>query len=195
MERSWLAILAQIVFWVVAMTLMTRWMARSRLRDDIDGDGMQLRHPAPTLCIGLAATMFSVGVFMAAFTWAEDLAVLFAGVLFGTGMVALSLSLVADYYLARHRVDAHGMHYGRMSGQRSAFAWSEVQRVNFSEGMNWYRITLQSGATVRVSGLMMGLPVFASHVLEHVPANRIDATARGKLDDAAQGKLHRLWLF
>lgn len=194
MDSSWISILVSIVFWFGAMAMMTRWMARSRLRPDADDDGMQLRHPLPTLVIGMAATLFSAGTFITAFTWADGPAMMAVAALAGLSMLAVSLSLVADYYFARHRVDAQGMNYGRMSGQRGAFRWTEVKRVNFSEGMNWYWLTLESGVTVRISGLLTGLPVFAAHVIEHVPANRIDATARDKLDAAAQGRLHRLWL-
>lgn len=195
MDSSWISTLVSIVFWVVAMTLITRWMARSRLRIEPADDGMQLRHPLPTLVIGLAATLFSIGMCIAAFTWADGPGWLLAGVLVGSSMLALSLSLVADYYFARHRVDARGMHYGRMAGQRGAFRWTDVKRVNFSEAMNWYWLTLESGVTVRVSGLLIGLPIFAAHLLDQVPAERIDATASAKLDAAAQGQLHKLWLF
>lgn len=195
MDSSWISTLISIVFWVIAMTLITRWMARSRMRIEPADDGMQLRHPLPTLVIGLAATLFSVGMCIAAFTWADGPGGMLAGVLVGLSMLALSLSLVADYYFARHRVDGRGMHYGRMAGQRGSFLWTEVRRVNFSEAMNWYWLTLESGATVRVSGLLIGLPIFAAHVLAQVPSGRIDATARGKLEAAAQGRLHKLWLF
>jgi len=195
MDRSWISILAQIVFWFIAMSLMTRWMASSRKRSDVGDDGMQLKHPPTTLYIGLAATLFSIGLCIAAVTWTDGPGQLLIGLLFGAGMVAVSLSLVADYYFARHRVDAQGMHYGRMAGQRGAFLWRDVRRVSFNEGMNWYSLTLESGATVRVSGLLMGLPVFAAHVLAHVPAHHIDSTARDKLFAAAQGRLHKLWLF
>lgn len=194
MDSSWISTLISIVFWFGAMTIMTRWMARSRLHPDADDDGMQLRHPLPTLVIGLAATIFSIGICISAFTWADGPVLVLVGGLAGLSMLAVSLSLVADYYFARHRVSGQGMNYGRMSGQRGAFRWSEVKRVNFSEGMNWYALTLESGATVRISGLLTGLPVFAAHVLEHVPAHRLDATARGKLEAAAQGRLHKLWL-
>lgn len=194
MDTSWISTLISIVFWVVAMTLITRWMARSRMRIEPADDGMQLRHPLPTLVIGLAATLFSIGMSIAAVTWADGPGWLFAGVLVGSSMLALSLSLVADYYFARHRVDQRGMHYGRMAGQRGSFHWTDVKRVHFSEAMNWYWLTLESGETVRVSGLMIGLPIFAAHVLEQVPADRIDATAGAKLEAAAQGRLHKLWL-
>lgn len=193
MGNDWLSIISSLVVWVIIMALFTRWLARSRLRARPAAEACHLRYPPEIIYCAIVGVLFSVGMLAAAVFWSDGPVSLVVGSLFALGMSALCLSLVADYRHARHQVQAEGMAYGRMLGQRGMFLWSDVKRVNFSEGMNWYWIVLESGTTVRISGMLMGLPAFAAHVLEHVPAHRIDATARARLEAAVQGKLHKLW--
>ena len=189
MHFDYIGIIFQVLFWLIAMAFMTRWFARSRLRERPASEAREQRHPRPILIIGVICLALSVAMVIGSFTAS-------GGVLpfvVGSAMIVLSVYLIADYYFARHAVDELGMDYGRPSGQRGRFAWDEVRRVAFNKRMNWYRLELESGITVRVAGTQMGLPEFAAHVLRHVPAARIDPHVQTMLERASRGKLHGLW--
>lgn len=189
MDFDYFGILFQVVFWIVCMTFMMRWFARSRLRERPASEARTLKQPTPLLIVGIVCLAMSIGMLFGSYT---DTGGPIPFVV-GGAMTGLSLYLIGDYYLARHVVDDDGMAYGRTLGRRGYFRWSEVRRVAFNKRMNWYRLELDSGVMVRVTGMQMGLPAFAAHVLRHVPAARIDPRPRTMLENAAQGKLHRIW--
>lgn len=181
--------LFQVLFWLVAMTFMMRWFSRSRLRERPASQARELRQPPAILIVALICLAMSVAMLIGAFS-ASGGVIPFA---VGSAMTLLSLFLIADYYRARHVVDDQGMDYGRALGKRSMLRWDEVRRIDFNKRMNWYALALESGVNVRVSGTHMGLPEFATHVLRHVPAERVAPRVQQMLEDAAQGRLHRIW--
>ena len=188
MDFDYIGIIFQVLFWIVAMTFMMRWFARSRLRVRPGAQAREQRHPPAILIIGLICLALSVAMVIGSFS-------AYGGVLpfvVGSAMIVLSAYLIADYCFARHVVDALGMDYGRPTGQRGRFAWGEVRRVAFNKRMNWYRIELESGVLVRIAGTQMGLPEFATHVLRHVPPAHIDPHAQTMLENASHGRLHGL---
>lgn len=189
MDFDYIGIIFQVLFWIVFMAFMTRWFARSRLRERPAAEAREQRHPPPILIIGLVCLALSVAMVIGAFSASGGV----IPFVVGSFMIALSVYLIADYFFARHLVDERGMQYGRPTGQRGRFAWGEVRRVAFNRPMNWYRLELASGVTVRVAGTQMGLPEFAAHVLRHVPAQAIDPRVRTMLDKASHGKLHGPW--
>lgn len=189
MDFDYIGIIFQVLFWVVAMACMTRWFARSRLRERPAAEAREQRHPAPILIIGVVCLAMSVAMVIGSFSASGGV----MPFVVGAAMIVLSVYLIADYYFARHVVDERGMDYGRPSGQRGRFAWGEVRCVAFNKRMNWYRLELESGVTVRVAGTQMGLPEFAAHVLRHVPSAHIDPPVLAMLERASQGKLHGLW--
>jgi hypothetical protein len=189
---DWLRALAQGLFWVVAMTLTMRWLARGRRRAAPDAAGGRVQHHAGSLAVGVICTLVFVGVIVAASIWPDEgVNVWFYA--FMTGFVLLGAYLVADYRFARHTVSEAGMDFGRPTGRRVVFGWAEVRNVRFSKSWNWFRIALQSGEVVHVSGMMTGLPEFAGKVLEQVPAARIDSDTLAMLRDTANGKLPPIW--
>lgn len=189
---DWLSAVAQGLFWVLAMTLTMRWLARGRQRGaPVAGSGC-VQHHAGSLVIGVICTLFFVGVMVAASIWPDE------GVnawfyAFMAGFVLLGAYLVADWRFARHTVSDAGMDFGRPTGRRVAFGWAEVGNVRFSKSWNWFRIELRSGEVVRVSGMMTGLPEFAARVLEGLPETRIDGATLAMLRDTANGKLPPVW--
>lgn len=189
MDFDYFGILFQVVFWIVAMTFMMRWFARSRLRDRPSSEARTLRQPTPLLIVGIACLAMSIGMLFGSYTETGGP----IPFVVGCAMTVLSLYLIGDYYLARHVIDDDGMAYGRTLGKRGYFRWSDVRRVAFNKRMNWYWLELESGVMVRVTGMQMGLPEFAAHVLRHVSAARIDPRAHDLLENAARGKLHRMW--
>jgi hypothetical protein len=191
-QTSWLPYTLGVVVWIAAMAVTMRWLGRSRLRQRPCAQACQLTHPPGILLVGIVGTVFFVGCFVGALTWADASEPAWPYLIFA-GLAVLSVYLVADYVNARHQIGDDGMQYGRALGQRGTFRWDEVERVGFNRRMNWYRITLRSGATVRISGTLMGLPEFARTVLRHVPAAQVDADTRTMLHDASNEQLHPLW--
>lgn len=192
MQSSWLPYTLGVVFWIVAMALTMRWLGRSRLRARPSFEARQLTQPIGILVIGVVGTVLFLGSFIGALIWAdasEPLWIYFILV----SLTLLSLFLIADYFNARHQVSDDGMQYGRALGQRGAFDWSEVQTIGFNKRMNWYRITLASGVTVRISGTLMGLPEFARKLVRHVPPEQIDVDTRTMLYNASNERLHPIW--
>ena len=189
MEIDYIGIVFQVVFWIVAMTFTMRWFARSRLRERRASEARTLRQPPALLIVSLVCLAVSTAMVIGSFTETGGVLPFVVGCV----MSVIGLYLVADYYLARHAVDEHGMRYGRVLGQGGRFDWRQVRRVAFNKRMNWYRLELASGAIVRVSGTQMGLPEFAAHVLDYVPQTRIDPRVRAMLANAAEGRLHRIW--
>ena len=192
MMPDWLPALAQSVFWIVSMALTTVWLARSRQRPLPASDPDRLRQPPAMLVVGIVGIVFCVGAMTAFTIWPDDSVTVWPYVFFG-GFTLLPLYIVADYRNARHAVTEAGMEFGRPSGRRLAFRWDDVERIRYARSAGWFRIALHSGEVVRVSSMLMGLPVFADKVLRHVPAARIDPQARAMLEDAARGKLPSLW--
>lgn len=194
MMPDWLSALCQALFWILAMTLSMRWLARARQRalPATAAGGSRVQHHAGSLVVGVICTLLFVGVMVVASIWPDE------GVNFWfhalmTGMALLGAYLVADYRFARHTVSEGGMDFGRPTGRRLAFGWTEVRSVRFSKSWNWFRIELQSGEVVRVSGMMTGLPEFAGRLLEQVPAARIDRDSLRVLQDTAKGRLPPVW--
>jgi predicted permease len=192
MMPDWMVSLAQGLFWVVTMTLLMRWLGRSRHRSRPVAERDRIQHPAGILAIGVIGTLFFAGVPVAARIWPDDSVNFWFYALFA-GMTLMAVYIVADYFLARHEVSDEGMDFGRPTGRRVVFHWGEVRRIRFSRTWNWFRIELQSGDVVRVSGMMMGLPALADKALRHVPASRIDGDALQLLRNAAKDQLPPIW--
>ena len=188
MNETWIRALAQGVFWIVAMTLTMRWLARSRHRPRPAAEANQLAHPPGILIMGIVGTVLFSGVTIAASIWPDE-GMTVLPILFFAGFAVLSGTQVADYYFARHAVTDEGMDFGHLSGKRVTFRWADVEHVRFAKNMNWFRVELQSGHVVRVSAFLMGLPAFAACVLRHVPPSRIDKQTLALLEKTAKGAL------
>lgn len=189
---DWLRTLAQALFWVVAMTLTMRWLARTGHSAAPAATGRRVQYHAAFLALGVICMLLFAGVIVVASIWPDEgVNVWFYA--FMMGFVLLGAYLVADWRFARHTVSAAGMDFGRPTGRRVAFGWTEVRNVRFSKSWNWFRIALESGEVVRVSGMMTGLPEFAARLLEGVPETRIDKDTLAMLRDTAKGRLPPVW--
>lgn len=193
MHEFWFSSIAQGLFWVVSMFVVTRWLGRSRLRARPPAESGNMVQPVGIVLLGLTLLLMMVGIMIGSFVWPDADPMPLWAYLIVVVMIALSLYVIADYYFARHVISDAGMEYGRALGRRARFGWDEVRQVGFNKHMNWYLITLASGVPVRISVMLMGQPEFAKAVLRHVPAARIDATTRTMLYEASNGKLPPVW--
>lgn len=131
MTEAWLRPLAQGIFWIVAMTLVMRWLAHGRRRPRPAADAKRMAHPLGILITGIVGTVFFIAVAIAATIWPDDDMTVLPVLLFAS-LVVLSASLIADYYFARHEVTDEGMDFGHMSGKRVSFRWTEVKYIPFA---------------------------------------------------------------
>ncbi len=189
---DWLRTVAQGLFWVAAMTVLMRWLGRSRHKAAPAIAGGRVQYHAAFLVLGVICTLLFAGAMVAATIWPDE-TVNFWFYALMTGFTLMGVYMMGDYRFARHTVSEAGMDFGRPTGQRVVFGWTEVRNIRFARSWNWFRIELQSGEVVRVSGMMTGLPGFAARVLEQVPETRIDKGTLGMLRDTANGKLPPVW--
>lgn len=192
MQIDWIRLIFQALFWIFFMTILMRWLGRQRLRLRPPSDAARLAQPRAILYLGLGCTLMFSAIWIASILMPDGTQGLHTHAIF-IGFALLGLYLVADYFLVRHEVDEQGMAYGRLTGRPGRFAWVDVERVGFNTHMGWYRLELRNGTVVRVAGTMMGLPMFARHVLDHVPDHRFVPAALKMMEKAAQGELHKLW--
>jgi hypothetical protein len=109
------------------------------------------------------------------------------------GFALLALPILGDYFAARHEVSEEGLRYGRLFGSGGYMRWAELKSVQFSEAMKWFRLESQSGKVVRVSVMLMGLPMFAQLLLAHAPRESIEKNALPVLQTTAEGNPFSVW--
>ncbi len=193
MDREWWVPIVQWTLWGIAMAAVMGWVARSRLRDRPASERCTLRHPLSTLVIGVVGAAFFFGIAVISNTVGKNpTATVWTTLLFAAFGLA-SLPIIADYFFARHRVSEQGMEYGRMFGQRGSLRWSDVRSVRFAPAMKWFVLETASGAKVRVSAMLLGLPEFAHFVLRHAPKEAIEPDTRAVLVETERGKPPSVW--
>jgi len=165
----------QWILWALIMSLIMGWVARSRMRPRPACCDQQLRHPVSTLIIGLAGFLLFAAIAVVSNVFANATTSWWTTAIF-VGFALLALPVVGDYFAARHEVSREGLRYGRLIGTGGFLRWDELRSVRFSSGMKWFRLESQSGTMVRISVMLMGLPVFAQMLLANARPEAIDPT-------------------
>ncbi len=193
MSREWWVSIVQWTLWGLAMAVVMGWVAKLRLRKRPDSERYTLAHPVSTLVIGVVGAVFFFGIAIISNTVGKNptATVWTTSAFVAIGLV--SVSIISDYFFARHRVSEKGIEYGRMFGQRGSLRWSEVQRVRFAPVAKWFVLEAASGTKVRVSAMLFGLPEFARLVLLHVPKEAIESDTRVVLQETEQGRPPNVW--
>jgi hypothetical protein len=191
-SASWGPIV-QWTLWGLTMTVVMGWIARSRLRKRPESERYTLVHPVSTLLIGLVGAAFFFGIAVISNTVGKNPTATIWTTLAFVAFGLASVPMIADYYLARHRVSAQGIEYGRMFGQRGTMNWSEVKAVKFAPVMKWFVLESSTGTKVRVSAMLLGLPEFARLVVLHVSPAAIDSKSKVILLETEQGKPPNVW--
>jgi hypothetical protein len=109
------------------------------------------------------------------------------------GFAPLALPIVGDYFAARHEVSEEGLRYGRLFGSGGQIRWADLKSVRFSAAMKWFRLESQSGTVVRISVMLMGLPVFAQLLLVYTPPEAIESNTLSVLRMTAEGNPPSVW--
>jgi len=85
------------------------------------------------------------------------------------------------------------LRYGRLLGSGGFIRWSELKRVRFSDSMKWFVLESQSSQVVRLSVMLMGLPIFAQRLLARTPRDVIDRSSLSVLEATADGNPPSVW--
>jgi len=177
----------------IATGLVMGGLAKARLRKRPATEASKLVPPKSFLLIGLFPIVFFLGIAVISNTVGKNSTTTIWTTLAFIAFAALGLPLVSDYYLGRHELFADGMVYGGMFGKRGRFVWSQVTRIRYNAGLKWFVLDLHSGARVRISVVLRGLPEFAAAVLAHVPRSVIEDATYGVLQETAAGNPPSVW--
>ena len=151
-----------------------------------------MQHPPSTLIIGLACFLFFAGIAVVSNVFANATTTWLTTTVF-VGFALLALPILGDYFAARHEVFEEGLRYGRLFGSGGHIRWADLKSVRFSAAMKWFRLESQSGTVLRISVMLMGLPVFAQLLLVHTPREVIESSTLPILRMTAEGNPPSVW--
>lgn len=187
--RSWWTYVVQWGLWLLAMTAVMGWLARSR-KAPPGADPAIARYPSSVLVLGAVATAFFAG--LAAISCLSPTA--------GVGVAALfllflipSAYLVVDYFIASFRVTEDGIEFRVPLQGTGMIEWSQIRLVGWSPSLKWFLIHTTDGRTIRLPVTLYGLPVVANALLTRLAANRFTTDARTLLVETAAGNPPSPW--
>ena len=190
-SRPLWAVVLQWTLWLALMTVVMRWLGRTRERPTDAGAGT-LAHPRSTLIIGLVCTGFFLACAVGSVLLPGPRRPAFIPYFF-LGFASLGVPMILDWRNARHTLVPGGLRYRSMLGHDGDLRWSEVRKLRDSPSSKWFRLDLADGRAVRVSAMLTGLPVFARAALAEVDPSAIDPDTRRVLEATAGGELPKIW--
>ena len=190
-SRPLWAVVLQWTLWLALMTVVMRWLGRTRERQTDAGAGT-LAHPRSTLIIGLVCTGFFLACAVGSVLLPGPRRPAFIPYFF-LGFAALGVPMILDWRNARHTLVPGGLRYRSMLGHGGDLRWSEVRKLWYSPSSKWFRLDLADGRAVRVSAMLTGLPAFARAALAEADPSAIDPDTRRVLEATAGGELPKIW--
>jgi Bacterial PH domain len=191
-NRPWWALALQWTLWFVLMTVVMRWLGKNRFqRRRIEEIGT-LRHPTSTLVVGLVCFCFFAALTVWSAVTTNKTATWWTTAGFAA-FAAMSVPMILDYFMARHRLTDGGLAYRKLAGTTGFFRWSELRSVRYAQMMKWFRLETTTGDVLRISAMLIGLPEFARALLSSAPAGAMDADTRRILEATAEGNPPSLW--
>src|SRR5215471_15396383 len=196
MQKNFLGSAVCWFLFVLTVTLVMRWLARSRLSPSSDrADDSVLENPAAILLIGVVSFVFFGTLAILSFLlpvstpkdqWTKTVLIWTSP--FTLAFVTMGGYLIAQYFRERHRLEPTRLTY-RTVFKSGTLRWDEVQSVYYSSSLKWFRIQTNGGAVVRVTIMLKNLPAFARCVLANVSPSCIDAATNLVLNATASGDL------
>jgi Bacterial PH domain len=186
------AIVLQWTLWLALMTVIMRWVGRTRERPRAEHAEGTLAHPRSTLVIGLVCTGFFLACAAGSALLPGPSRPVFIPFFF-LAFAALGVPMILDWRNARHMLVPGGLHYRTMLGKPGDLRWTDVRTLRYSTSSKWFRLDLADGRAVRISAMLVGLPAFAQAALAEVPPMAIDPDTRLVLEATARGDLPKVW--
>jgi hypothetical protein len=187
-SNPWWNPLLRGVISAVLMSLVMGWLARSRKKPP-QADSRQLTYPRSVFTLGLVSALLFLTCAFFAFRSPTGGALVSAFFLCFAVMGAYMLvEYVTTSYVAREA----GLEYTTLL-RRGFAAWSEISEVRFSPSMKWFVLRMRDGKTLRISALMLGLPVFAEAVLAEASHMVIDDDSLRLLRETSIGNPPSVW--
>lgn len=177
----------------VVLTVLMGWLAKSRLKKRVEKTSGELFYPAGIFILGLIGFLFFVALVILSNVYSNNTTTWWTTACFA-GFAAVCFFVILDYFRARHRFVGDGLHYGKLFGSGGFVTWVDIRQVRYAWTANWFVLKTQSGQTIRISSMLVGLPEFAQTVLANVPSNIIEPKTRPVLEATAGGKPPSIWL-
>jgi hypothetical protein len=191
-NQPWWQPVAQHAVWLLVMSAVMAWMAKSRLQPRGKVPAGEMVYPASMLIIALVCVVVFAAITVLSWVYpAPNFAVFVT--LFFAGFTLLGVPLVVEYFRVRFRLELDGLRYQTLFGRRGVLPWSQVTAIRFSPTAKWFRLAGQQGEVIRVSAMMIRLPEFAEVLLQRAGHAKIDAMSREVLEATAAGNPPSMW--
>ena len=191
-DRPWWITALQWTLWVVAMSIVMGWLARSRFRARPASQANRLVHPPGTLIIGLLCFAVFAGLAIVSNVIPNKTTTWWTTSVF-VGFALLSAPMVTAFFLEEYEVSEEGIAGRSFTGVRKYLRWSDLRAARYVAPMKWFRLETQSGTVARISVMLIGLPEFARWLLQRAPHGAIDAGTLAVLQDTAVGNPPSVW--
>ncbi len=195
MDSSLWRPIIQWTVWAIVMALVLGWVRRSRAAANKLGDSRapgRMVLPNTMLILGIVGVVLFTGCIVGASVSARRDDAATAALPIFLALAMLSLWVLLECLMDRHDVSDRGLTYRRTVRSNGHAAWSEVQRVEYSDFMKWWVVRLRDGETIRISALHTGQAEFARQVLQHADEAVTDPHTAELLADACDGRLPQL---
>jgi hypothetical protein len=191
-DRAWLHEAIRWSLWFLVMSVVMGWLGRSRMKQRVDRDST-LEHPTSTLIIGAICFTLFAGLAIVSNVFANKTTTWWTTGIF-VAFALLSVPILVDYFVAKHRFSSEGLHYTKFRGGKKYLGWNELESIHYSPGMKWFVLKARNGEIARISVMLMGLPEFARQVLEHAPQRAIEDRTLEILEATAAGNPPSVWV-
>lgn len=182
------------VLWFAAMFVVMRWLQGTRRTPRTGQSAALLQHPRSVLLLGAVCSGFFVVISILSVVFPDKEGPSLGITLGLLAFSLLGLPLIAEYCRVWHRLEPGGMRSQPLLSEARSVRWKDVRRVSYSQGMKWFVVETATGAVVRVSAMLTGLPAFARTVLHEVPRDRIDPAAVPVLERTAADNPPPIWM-
>jgi hypothetical protein len=190
-SSSWLVPAIQWGLWFVLMIVVMGWIGRDRLRPPAhSATGTLLRLPVSILAIGV--TCAGLFVICAVFSYSAATGGPFVAAIF-TLLAALGCYMIIEYFRDRYELRRDGVAYRTPLGSERFTPWADILWVRYSRAGKWIVLKLRNGRTLRLSVLLVGLPVFAEELLHNVDPSLIAEDSRDVLQNTSRGRPPSVW--
>jgi hypothetical protein len=185
-DRAWWVTTLQWTLWGVLMAIVGAWLNRSRMRRRSASAERRMVHPVSTLLIGALCVAFFGGITIISNAVPNPTTTWWTTTFF-VGFALMGAPLVFMFFIEAHEISEDGIAFRNFAGVRKHLRWTDLAAVRYAPVMKWFRLETKAGTVARVSVMLMGLPEFASLLLQHAPVTAIDPETYDVLRATAAG--------